>query len=195
VIDAWWFASAQTGSGIPQPEFFLPQSHCGVYAELGGTDTPLTVHITAFAEGKEFYDKTYGIDDEQAVIYKELGTVKFMAAVDTGSIEPDRLSVEISAGDCVLESKEIVCEYITMSGIITDFDGKPFPAAVILSRYDFGGFEAGFGVWSGGDGAYSLSVPAGLYNAVFVGDASYKVSALEGWGWHMLADGDERHDF
>ncbi|MDR1704643.1 MAG: hypothetical protein LBS19_08155 [Clostridiales bacterium] len=161
---------------------------------MGGFKHPITVRVTAFTGGNEVYKNEFIADEKSADIRPSPGTVLFVVPVEVIDITPDRLLVEISAGNELIECKEINCEYVTISGNITNFEGKPFRAAVILSRYGFIGFETGMGIWSGADGSYKITVPKGLYNTMYADDDSYQKTSLENWGWHMILDRDERHD-
>ncbi len=90
--------------------------------------------------------------------------------------------------------EQVTCAYARLHGRITDFDGNPFPAPLLLSRIGFA--DAPYmGVWSDRNGEYSVVVPTGCYNAFYVDDNSYGKSTLENWSWHMIVDRDEEHNF
>lgn len=104
--------------------------------------------------------------------------------------EPDMLRVIYEAGG-KSETFETECKYYTFSGQVSDFDGKPFPAVVMLYRYGFDAAPFIMGTWTDLNGRYSLRVPAGSYNAIYSDDNSYGISSLECWGWNIIADRDE----
>ena len=64
-IDAWWFRNEQPDSAVIQPDFFKPQSHFGIYAELEKITVPFTIGIIAVSKnGEEIYRKQLDIVNE-----------------------------------------------------------------------------------------------------------------------------------
>lgn len=197
-IDAWWFENKQKMSEVLQPETAIPKTCFGVYAELDKITYPFTVKVTAEADGKQLFSGEYTIkscteeyEKYEARCTDNAVTLKSLAENVTGL--PDKITVEIEIGGkrC---AETVKCEYARLYGKITDFDGKPFPAEVQLSRV---GFDKNItiDVWSGKNGEYSVIVPKGCYNSFWIDDESYGKTSLENWCWHMLIDGDERLDF
>ncbi|MDE7325902.1 MAG: hypothetical protein K2N63_06470 [Lachnospiraceae bacterium] len=197
-IEAWWFENKQKPEEILQPEWMTPRTHFGIYAELGGDSCPLTLCVTARSGNLVLYQGEYILEDsEQACESYESsfcdGGLNFTGYVGDVKGLPDEILVEIRCGGKEYK-KQISCEYARLYGCITDFDGNPFPAPLMLARIGFAGGSC-LGAWSDKNGEYSIVVPKGCYNTFYVDDSSYKVSTLENWSWHMLVDGDEEHNF
>ena len=190
LIDAFWFNNTQTEDEILQPDFFVPRTQLGLYAEGNFTSFPIEVKVEALAGGQTLLSQILFLEKEDLVG----GSIDYKICTDTQATPPDRIRVSIKSG-ALSGSADIPCEYATLSGKMTDFDGNPFPAALTMSRRSFEGGETGLGVWSDLDGNYEVIVPKGLYNSFFIDDNSYAKTSLEGWGWHMVVDGDEVHDF
>ena len=190
LIDAFWFNNTQTESEILQPDFFVPRTQLGLYVEGNFTSFPIEVKVDALAGGQTLLSQTLSLEKEDLVG----GNIDYKIYTDTQATLPDRIRVSIKSG-ALNSSADIPCEYATLSGKMVDFDGKPFPAALIFNRTAFEGLETGFGVWSDSQGYYRVTVPKGLYNSFFIDDSSYGKTSLESWGWHMIVDGDETHDF
>lgn len=197
-IDAWWFENMQDASEVLQPEIFIPQTCFGVYAELDEIEYPFTVKITAELDGEQLYCGEFTIKsgNEEYETYDVRctdSTFTLKALAENVSGLPDKIGVEIDNGG-KRYAETVKCEYARLYGKITDFDGKPFPAAVICNRVGFDK-NISIGVWSGKNGIYSAVVPQGCYNCFWIDDESYGKTSLEGWCWHMLIDGDEELNF
>ena len=200
IIDAFWFNCMQSGAEVLQPEFFTPRTQLRVYAELQGIAFPFTVNVSALIKKKVVFNKSYLVEDTESAkefkleVFSDGGAIILSDYADALKDNPDCIDVEIRMGETVY-SQSVRCEYVTVSGRTTDFDGKPFPAAVIYNLHTFEGLEGGIGAWSGADGSYSLTLPKAEYHSIFVDDNTYAKTSLEAWGWKMIADRDEVHDY
>lgn len=197
-IDAWWFENRQDVSEILQPEISTPQTCFGVYAELDKITYPFTVKFTSEADGKQLYGGEFIIEspNEACETYETVctdSTFTLKALAENVSGLPYSITVEIET-DGKRYSETVKCEYARLYGKITDFDGKPFPAAVQMQRTGFDK-SISIGVWSDKNGEYSAVVPKGCYNSFWIDDESYGKTSLESWCWHMLIDNDEQLDF
>ncbi|MCL2168997.1 MAG: carboxypeptidase-like regulatory domain-containing protein [Defluviitaleaceae bacterium] len=196
MIKAEWFNNRQREDEVLQPDFFKPATHFQIYSEIAKVAFPLRIEVSAFCCGAVLFRDSYIVEnDNKSADYSLCVTDSgfgFTVFADTLKDNPDRIGVKISTGESVYE-QSIDCEYVTISGKTTDFEGKPFPAAVVFQTHGFN--KMGLGVWSGADGSYSVVVPKGEYNSIFVDDDSYGKSSLEAWGWKMILDRDETHDF
>jgi len=200
MIKAIWFNNKQKGNEILQPDFFIPKTHFCLYAELEMLAFPILVNVSVWCAGENTFNKTYRIEDAESrtafkfEIYAEQSTFILRDTADTLAADPDQIDVEIFARNGSY-AKTILCEYATISGKITDFDSKPFPAAVVCNFCGFEGMETGMGVWSDLDGKYSITLPKAEYNSIFIDDNSYGKTSLEAWCTKMIVDQDEIHDF
>ena len=189
MIKAFWFNNRLEASSILQPEFFTPKTHFRVHAALPNATAPAEVTVSAICNGIAAFENTYTVEE-----LGPGGAIDLRKPADTLVSDPERLDIKIlTGGKSYTES--IRCEYAVISGKVTDFDGAPFPAAVIFNMDSFEGFENGLGVWSDRDGNYSIRLPKGEYNSVYVDDNSYGKTSLEAWCWKMIIDRDESHDF
>lgn len=196
--DLWFFTNRQTGSEILQPQFFTPRSQFGLYCETDDITFPFSITMTAYKKEEKIFEETVTVKDKG----QESGRYNLIIRENTFLMEywadkicrlPDRLCVYIKmAGE--EHTVEKLCEYATISGKITDFSGKSFPASVQFFRYGFG-YPYRIGVWSDREGNYSVTVPKGRYNAVFTDDESYRKNTLENWCWNFIIDRDEPLDF
>jgi hypothetical protein len=199
LIDSYWFNNTQNENEILQPDFFVPKTHLGVYAELETLEFPVCIDFTAIVNGSILYEKQFtffesenSIEEKYDVyIIADKGIIIGSIFTENTNVLPEHIKISINSGDKVY-SKDILCEYAILSGKITDFTNKPFPAAFKFYRESFGG---GIGVWSNKDGEYSITIPQGIYNAFYVDDNSYRKTSLENWSWHMIVDRNETHDF
>lgn len=197
MIDARWFNSMQKEADILQPEFFTPETHFQLYAELPEAALPIEINVSAFNSGAAVFEKSYIVDnleDEREFDFQidtKNGIITLRHLADTLENNPDRLDIKILTGENVY-TESIVCAYATISGKTTDFEGNPFPAAVIFNARGFGNI---CGVWSDADGNYSITIPKGEYNSIFVDDNSYGKTSLEAWAWKMIIDRDKEHNF
>ena len=201
LIDAWWFSNTQGADEIIQPDFFIPRTHLGLYADGMLLELPIHVSFAVSAQGKTIFEKQLVLtepqtlnDEYELAIDSRNGSITGTVFAETPDVLPDHINIRVESGADVY-AKDIRCEYATLSGYITDFSGNAFPAAFELNRIGFGGEAPCMGVWSGKDGNYSITVPKGTYNAFYVDDNSYGKTSLENWGWHMIVDRDENHDF
>ncbi|MCL2855392.1 MAG: carboxypeptidase-like regulatory domain-containing protein [Defluviitaleaceae bacterium] len=199
MITAYWFNSRQDDAEILSPEFFNPSSQFRIHAELpSAVKFPIHIDISALCMGSVMFNKTYTIENDEAEgdakFWMHPGKKFFVFGdyVTTLENDPCQLDIKIIAGGDVY-THSIACEYANISGTTTDFSGKPFPAALIFQTYDFG--DMGIGIWSDADGNYTVRLPKGEYNSIFVDDDSYGKTSLEAWGWKMIVDSDEVHDF
>ncbi|MCL2446508.1 MAG: carboxypeptidase-like regulatory domain-containing protein [Oscillospiraceae bacterium] len=195
MIKAYWFNNQQTEAEILQPDFFTPKTLLRLDAELPCIEFPIKINVSASYQNLAVFNKSYVIKRLEATrgfAFEVRANGKAMMLkdiVDTLENSPDQIDVEIQSGNITL-SQTIACEYATISGNITDFNGNPFSAAVVCH------LERGeSGVWSDMAGNYSITLPKGEYNSIFVDDESYGKTSLEAWGWKMIVDKDEVHDF
>ena len=198
LIDAWWFENKQQDKDLLQPEWFTPKTHCGIYAELKELEFPFNLFVQGFRKTKEIFSKKVDIYDIGNSIYYDLfvknNTVLIKLFAENIYGLPDFIRVTIQFANIVYK-KQIKCKYSLIQGKITDFRGKPFPAAIVFERKAFGGKCPYIGIWSDKAGQYSVTVPNGLYCAFYVCNNSYKESILENWSWKMYVDRDETHNF
>jgi len=198
MIWAYWYNNKQSESMILQPDFFTPKSQFWLKAELSNIDFPIKINVSATCDNVSVFNKSYVIEEAESdfnfQICDDGKTIVFKDFVTALEDNPSKLDVEVYSGNNMF-TKSINCEYATISGTITDFEGNPFPAAVIFNMYAFEGMQSGMGVWSDVEGNYSISLPKGEYNSIFVDDDSYGKSSLESWCWKMVIDHDEVHDF
>ncbi len=196
--DLWFFVNKQNMSEVLQPDFYTPRSQFGLYCEWEDIAFPFRVTMTAYKNSKLVFEETVFIDkkeqksEEYNLICKDSAFILEYWA-DEVCFLPDKLYVKVKTQDTEYE-KWSDCEYAVISGKITDFGGYPFPASVQLFRYGFG-YPHRIGVWSDSDGNYSVTVPKGFYNAIYVDDDSYRKTTLENWCWNMIIDRDETLDF
>ncbi|MBQ8548390.1 MAG: carboxypeptidase regulatory-like domain-containing protein [Lachnospiraceae bacterium] len=196
VKDVWYYHYAQEESEILQPELVIPESHVGIYCEAEEWVYPVSFHILGLCKGEVTFEKEVtvsgnGEDEDVSVRIDGYGAVfKFREETDC---EPDMLRVTYEVAGKT-ETFETECKYYTFSGQISDFDGNPFPAVVMLYRYGFDEPPFIMGTWSDRDGKYSFRVPAGSYNVMYADDNTYGISSLECWGWNIIADRDETID-
>ncbi|MBQ8604127.1 MAG: carboxypeptidase regulatory-like domain-containing protein [Oscillospiraceae bacterium] len=169
-----------------------------MYCEYNELSFPLRITVTAYSDNNISVEKTVILNGENPNNEEYNFVLKdksFLLEVwcDAVSILPDKLyaKIQTTTGETEIQQD---CEYATIKGKITDFDGKPFPASVQFFRYGFS-YPHRMGVWSDSEGNYSVTVPKGRYNAIFVDDDSYRKSTLENWCWNMIIDCDETLDF
>lgn len=196
-MEAWWFENRQTPEEILQPEM-APKTQFGVYCEVERISYPFALCVTAVADAKELYRREFVIESNSVSGdgYEadcSGSALHFSCVAENAAGLPDELLVELRM-EGALYIERIPCEYARIYGKITDFDGRPFPAPVIFARQGFAGSSI-IGAWSDKNGNYSVIVPKGCYNSVFVDDNSYGTSTLENWSWHMIIDRDEEHNF
>jgi len=194
LIDAWWFNNTQTTKDalyqypdIP-PQMLTPKTHLGIYAEPGILEFPVRLELSVLIEDKILYEKQLVFTEAQSKndeyifdIYLETdgSIIDGKIVAETLPVLPEKIKVVIKSGENVY-SKEINCEYATLSGKIVDFSGNPFPSPFILRRT---GFENNIEipymwVWSRKDGTYSITVPKGVYHHFYVDDNTYRISTL-----------------
>jgi hypothetical protein len=208
-IDAWWFNNNQTIEDalyqIPEYPDAMPKTHLGIYAEGIVLEFPVHLDVTATSNEKILYEKQLVFTETQSKtdeyifdihLNNSKSVIDGKIIFETLPVLPEKIKVLIKSGEHVY-SREINCEYATLSGTIVDFSGKPFPSPFILRRTSFeNSFELPYmWVWSRKDGTYSITVPKGIYHHFYVDDNTYGISTLENWGWHMIVDQDETHDF
>lgn len=200
-IDAWWFVNSQKKEDILQSDWFTPRTHFAVYADFEEKLIPCPLLICIQAKtnsGITILEKKYHIenfaDTEEYDIYVKGTQILLKGFMHDTRYTPDELEIVLQSGTSIYR-KNIAVSFVEISGKITDFSNKPFPAPVILQRQLFGGKRAYIGVWSNHRGEYKIKVPTGLYQSFYVDDNSYGVSSLECWGWNMLVDKNETHHF
>ena len=200
MINAWWFNNKQCASDVLQPDFFTPKTQLRLYAELPSVEYPININILAQYEGATVFTKSYVIESAEAEtnfkydIFAQTGVITLSDFADTLENSPDCIDVEICTGEHK-HTQSIACEYAVISGKITDFESNPFPAAVVYNLHTFEGLSGDIGVWSDESGNYTLTLPKGEYHSIFVDDNTYAQSSLEAWGWKMIVDCDEVHDY
>ena len=196
VKDVWYFNCKQEKDDFLQSDHFEPSSHIGLYCELDGLAYPLKVLVSGYCNDAPVFGRDIeilGEEQPEGVYVKVSGKAVLIKIGTSEDCCPDRIRASCISGE---ERSELdkKCEYSVLSGKVTDFDGKPFPSAVILHRYNFGEGPFHIGAWTDRNGCYSLKVPNGLYNAFYADDDSYGKGSLECWGWHIIVDRDERLD-
>ncbi len=197
-IDAWWFENKQRPEEVLQTDWVIPKSHFGVYAETEKITFPLTLCVTAKSGNLQLYRREFEIHEpkEQTETYTvecSEYSINLKCTVKEAAGLPGEILVKIKSQEWEYQ-EQVTCAYARLHGRITDFDGNPFPAPLLLSRIGFA--DAPYmGVWSDRNGEYSVVVPTGCYNAFYVDDNSYGKSTLENWSWHMIVDRDEEHNF
>jgi len=199
-LDAWWFANTQKMEDILQPDWFSPRTHIAIYAKYEGQFIlPLLIFIRAKTkDGTTLSEMKYYIEDfedtEEYDIFIKETEFLFKGFITETQNLPDELEV-ILQNEKSTYKENISLSYVELSGKITDFSNRPFPAPFILQRKLFGGKRAYIGAWSNNLGEYKIKVPTGTYQSFYVDDNSYGVSSLECWGWNMLVDKNEIHNF
>ena len=189
MIKAFWFNNRQEMSDVLHPDFFTPKTCFQVQAALPNAVAPVKIRIAAVCGGIAMFEQTYVVEELEPG-----GIVILQKSTDTLENDPEQLDIQIITGENVY-TKSIKCEYAVISGKTTDFNGNPFLSAVVFNMASFEGMESGLGVWSDAEGYYSIRLPKGEYNSVFVDDNSYGQTSLEAWGWKMIIDRNESHDF
>ena len=197
-IDAWWFENKQHPEEVLQTDWAVPKTHFGIYAEAEKLTCPLTLCVTAkFNESKNYYREfqinDYKEEKDSYTVDASENLLNFECIVEDVTGLPEEILVEIKSKEGEY-SERISCEYARLHGKITDFDGNPFPAPLLLARIGFAG-GAFMGVWSNKNGEYSVVVPKGCYNTFYVDYNRYGKTTLENWSWHMIVDRDEEHNF
>lgn len=193
IKDVWYFNCKQGKEEFLQSDFFSTSSHIGIYCEFTELTFPLTISVCGYCGTSLVFEKNTEIanDGLSGGIYIKAAEKNALIKIgETKDCYPDFIHVSCTSGSqhSELDKK---CGYSVISGNVSNFDGKPFPSAVMLYRY---GFEDGpyiIGTWTDKCGSYSLKIPNGLYNAVYSDDSSYGSGSLECWGWHFIADRDE----
>ncbi len=196
VKDVWYYHYAQEESEILQPELVIPESHVGIYCEAEEWVYPVSFHILGLCKGEVMFEKEVtvsGNGEEEDVSVRSDGYGAVFKIREETDCEPDMLRVTYEVAGKI-DTFETECKYYTFSGQISDFDGNPFPAVVMLYRYGFDEPPFIMGTWSNRDGKYSFRVPAGNYNVMYADDNTYGISSLECWGWNIIADRDETID-
>jgi len=195
VKDIWYYHYGQKESEVLQPDLVTPESHVGIYCEFEELVFPVSFHVWGFCKGEVMFEKEVTVSEngeEDVAVRRDSYAAVFKFGVDK-DCEPDVMRVTYECGGKT-ETFEKECKYYTFSGQVSDFDGKPFPAVVLLYRYGFDDTPFMMGVWTDLNGRYSLRVPDGCYNAMYSDDNSYGKGSLECWGWNIIADRDETID-
>ncbi len=198
MIEAWWFENKQKSSEILQPEWFNPKTHCGIYAEFNKIEFPIILNLITYRNNKQCFCKEIEIKglrnsaDYEIMTKNNTALIKVFAKGIEGLPEYIYISFKLTTRTY---HKKIKCKYSTLQGYTKDFDGHPFPTAVVFERKAFGGKTPYIGVWSDNEGKYSVTVPNGEYNAFYVENNTYKTTTLENWSWKMYVDRNETHDF
>lgn len=173
-----------------QTDWVIPKSHFGVYAEIEKITFPLTLCVTAKSGNLQLYRRKFEINEPKEQ------TEAYTAECSEYSINLKCIVKEVAGlpGDILVKIKpqeweyqeQVICAYARLHGRITDFDGNPFPAPLLLSRIRFA--DAPYMSVCDRNGEYSVVVPTGFYNTFYVDDYSYGKSALENRNWHMSID-------
>lgn len=197
-IDAWWFENNQPINEILQPKWFTPRTHFSVYLENDKFVFPLKLSIIAKQNDTVLFLAEYAINDlqdtEEYEIMQKGNAILFKGFAEHIKGLPNSLAISIINNQ--YECKTLIpLTYATISGKTTDFQGKPFPSAVVFQRKLFGGKTPSIGVWSDINGQYSVTIPTGKYGSFYVDDNSYNITTLENWSWNMDVSGNETHDF
>ena len=197
-INGWWFENKQNKKEIRQPKWFTPRTHFSVYLENDEVVFPLKLSIRANKNDEELFSTEYEInglqDTDDYEIMQKGNTLLFKGFADGVQGLPNNLMIQVISNNQVSQSI-IPLTYATISGKTTDFQGKPFPSAVVFQRKFFGGKTPSIGVWSNTKGEYSITIPTGKYGSFYVDDNSYNVSTLENWSWNMHVDCDATYNF
>lgn len=197
-INAWWFENKQNKIEIPQPEWFTPRTHFSVCLENDNFVFPLKLSICANKDGSELFSAEYQINDLQDSTEYEImqkgNTLLFKGFADGVQGLPSNLMIQVISNKQISQSI-IPLTYATISGKTMDFQGKPFPSAVVFQRKFFGGKTPSIGAWSNAKGEYSVTIPTGEYGSFYVDDNSYNRTTLENWSWNMHIDCDATHNF
>ena len=197
-VDAWWFENKQPINEIIQPKWFTPRTHFSIYLENDNFVFPLKISIFANKNENTLFFAEYVINDLQDTnkyeILQKNNAILFKGFADDIKGLPSSLTIQI-INDKKTTQSIIPLTYATISGKTTDFQGNPFPSAVVFQRKFFGGKTPSIGVWSNKNGEYSVTIPTGKYGSFYVDDNSYNVSTLENWSWNMNVIRDEIHDF
>ena len=188
MLRGYWFNSRQNAEEVLQKGFFMPKTHFWFQIPTN-TECVTKATVSAFYGETLAFEKDYVLEKPQPE-----GFITLTQTAETLKADPDRLGVKVVCGESVFE-ESIPCSYVEISGMTTDFDGQPLPAAVVFNYDSFGGMERGMGVWSDVHGFYKIRLPKGEYNSIFVDDHTYGSETLEAWGWKMIVDRDEVHDF
>jgi hypothetical protein len=211
IIDAWWYNYTQKDEdyawafdrdeGLKEyirAEYFGAKTHLGIYAAGTPLFFPVRIKAEALIGGEAVFQYETEINDMNVKNEDYYFKVSSKDGVLMGSfiakalaIPPEHIVITITSGDNVF-SQQIKCEYVELSGKIVDFNDKPYPALFDLARY---GFNGHIRIWSDENGKYSVTVPKGRYNMFYICDSQYGKTVLENWGWHMIVDRDEVHDF
>lgn len=159
---------------------------------------PADIDICATAAGRKLYEQAYTINDsndscDYEILQKD-NRILFTGFADDIQGLPDKMIIGLRTQTNRYQ-KTVRLSYAQISGKTTDFQGIPFPTAIVFLRKLYGGKIPSFGVWSDSNGAYSVTVPTGMYDSFYVCDSSYGKTSLENWSWNMLVDSDEIHNF
>ena len=197
-IDAWWFENKQNKKEIRQPKWFTPRTHFSVYLENDEFIFPLKLSIRANKNDEELFSAEYEInglqDTAEYEVMQKGNALLFKGFADGVQGLPSNLMIQVISNNQVNQAI-IPLTYATISGKTTDFQGNPFPSAVVFQRKFFGGKTPSIGVWSNEKGEYSATIPTGEYGSFYVDDHSYNRTTLENWSWHMHVDCDATHNF
>jgi hypothetical protein len=193
-IAAYWYNVPKDSLVLKVMGQAVPfQSTLEVYAESPADS--FTVSLVARGRnGTSIFSGTYLLKKtgaEPPVRVQRKGRFfKIIIPVPYRAEPPTTIEVTIGAGS-IHRTKNVECRYHKLSGSISDFEGRPFRAAVLVRPDDFDGSA---GVWSDADGKYSILLPERIYSNMFVDDESYGMQTAEAWGWHLIMDGDQSLD-
>ena len=197
-INGWWFENKQNKKEICQPKWFTPRTHFAVYLENDEFIFPLKLSIHANKNSKEMFSAEYEInglkDTAEYEVMQKGNALLFKGFADGVQGLPSSLMIQVISNKQIRQSI-IPLTYATISGKTMDFQGNPFPSAVVFQRKFFGGKTPSIGVWSNAKGEYSVTIPTGGYGSFYVDDNSYNRTTLENWSWNMHVDCDATHNF
>jgi hypothetical protein len=144
--------------------------------------------------GDQVFEKKFDINRavESNLVEFRNGFFKITHPVKYLEENPDKIVVTVSSAKGS-RSKEIECRYHSLSGKITDFNGKSFKAPIAICPDGFA--SESLGKWSDEEGRYEIFLPERTYNAIIAFPKSYGVTELEVWAWHIIMDSEQSIDF
>ena len=193
-IVAYWYNIPKAIAELSGDEMHL-NSSLHIYGKAPGEEFKVKVQVY-LKSGEKVFDHIFDIrkeDTQESYSIEQIdGFFKLKYPVEYLEQNPDKIIVTIKSPE-EERTKEITCRYHKLSGKVTDFNGNPFKAYIIICPDAFA--EAGIGILCDSSGDYEIEVPERTYNSVVAVDKSYGTKSLEAWGWHIIMDSDQRLDF